>query len=171
MVRHAGYSYSGPAAAWAYKSLDVSQAYVITPSLRCHCERSSLPVLFSKRIFVLGPSHHVYLDSCALSRCDYYGTPLGDLNVDGDVAEELYATGQFTWMDQDTDEQEHSLEMHLPYIYKKLDLAGRLPHAKVVPIMVGAIRLAKEKDYGRILAPYLADPQSCFVISSDFCHW
>ena len=25
--------------------------------------------------------------------------------------------------------------------------------------------------YGRILAPYFADPKNFFVISSDFCHW
>lgn len=25
--------------------------------------------------------------------------------------------------------------------------------------------------YGKIFAPYLADPQTLFVISSDFCHW
>ncbi len=25
--------------------------------------------------------------------------------------------------------------------------------------------------YGEILAPYLADPTSVFIISSDFCHW
>lgn len=30
-TRHAGYSYSGPAAAWAYKSIDTSGMYVIAP--------------------------------------------------------------------------------------------------------------------------------------------
>jgi len=33
---------------------------------------------------------------------------------------ELHKTGQFDWMTQDVDEDEHSLEMHLPYIYKML---------------------------------------------------
>lgn len=49
-----------------------------------------------------------------------YATPLGKLPVDRDTTAELHKTGQFEWMSQDTDEDEHSLEMHLPYIYKML---------------------------------------------------
>lgn len=30
-------------------------------------------------------------------------------------------TGQFEWMDLDTDENEHSIEMHLPYIAKVME--------------------------------------------------
>ena len=37
--------------------------------------------------------------------------------------------------------------------------------------MVGVLSPEVEADYGDILAPYLADPQNLFVISSDFCHW
>lgn len=37
---------------------------------------------YSKRIFVLGPSHVVYLSGCALTTCAKYQTPLGDLVVD-----------------------------------------------------------------------------------------
>lgn len=73
-----------------------------------------------KRIILLGPSHHYYLTKAALSRCTHYSTPLGDLAVDREAAAELYKTGQFEWMSQSVDEDEHSLEMHLPYIYKIL---------------------------------------------------
>lgn len=38
----------------------------------------------SKRVFLLGPSHHVYLDGCALSRCSTYATPIGDISLDLD---------------------------------------------------------------------------------------
>lgn len=41
-----------------------------------------IDILDSKRVFILGPSHHVYLESCALSQCDSYETPLGDLVLD-----------------------------------------------------------------------------------------
>lgn len=37
--------------------------------------------------------------------------------VNGD----LEMTGQFEWMDLDTDENEHSIEMHLPYIAKVME--------------------------------------------------
>jgi AmmeMemoRadiSam system protein B len=74
----------------------------------------------SKRVFLLGPSHHFYLEKAALTRCTHYGTPLGNLPVDAATTADLYKTGQFDWMSQDVDEDEHSLEMHLPYIYKTL---------------------------------------------------
>lgn len=38
----------------------------------------------SKRVFILGPSHHVYLSGCAVSKCPKYSTPLGDLIIDRD---------------------------------------------------------------------------------------
>ncbi|KAL9095845.1 MAG: hypothetical protein Q9165_001842 [Trypethelium subeluteriae] len=96
---HAGYSYSGPAAAWAYKALDLSKA---------------------KRVFLLGPSHHFYLTRCALSQCEEYETPLGNLRLDKDTISALHQTGKFDKMSLGVDEDEHSLEMHLPYIYKLL---------------------------------------------------
>ncbi|KAI8332676.1 MEMO1 family, partial [Chlamydoabsidia padenii] len=145
---HAGYSYSGPTAAYAYKSIDVSAI---------------------ERVFILGPSHHVYLDGCALSRCDTYQTPLGDLILDKTVISQLHKTGQFTWMKQSVDEEEHSIEMHLPYIYKIFE--GKIDKIKIVPILVGSIKLEKEKHYGQLLGNYLADPRNLFVVSSDFCHW
>ncbi|MCJ1467702.1 hypothetical protein MMC07_006327 [Pseudocyphellaria aurata] len=149
---HAGYAYSGPAAAWAYKSLDLSKA---------------------KRIFLLGPSHHFYLSCCALSQCAQYATPLGPLALDTTLIATLHATSQFTKMSPSTDEDEHSLEMHLPYIYKLLSRSFPSPDLfpPLVPILVGATSPSAERTYGALLAPYLADPSSIFVISSDFCHW
>ncbi|KAE8226275.1 hypothetical protein CF319_g1109 [Tilletia indica] len=143
---HAGYSYSGPAAAWAYRCIDTTGI---------------------KRVFILGPSHHVYLDGCALSTCDEYETPIGSLPLDKPILKELAATGQFSEMDLQTDEDEHSIEMHLPYIrkvFENLDIT-------VVPILVGSISTAKEAHFGGYLAPYLKDPANLFVVSSDFCHW
>ena len=74
----------------------------------------------SKRVFLLGPSHHFYLEKAALTRCTHYGTPLGSLPIDSATTADLHKTGQFDWMSQDVDEDEHSLEMHIPYIYKML---------------------------------------------------
>ncbi|GAA5843432.1 hypothetical protein JCM9279_002100 [Rhodotorula babjevae] len=143
---HAGYSYSGPAAAFAYRCIDVEHI---------------------KRVFILGPSHHVYLDGCALSKCKEYETPIGNLPLDLDTIAELKATGKFEQMDLSTDEDEHSIEMHLPYVRKVFE--GR--DIRIVPILVGSISTASEKRYGALLAPYLADPATLFVVSSDFCHW
>lgn len=42
---------------------------------------------------------------------------------------------------------------------------------KIVPILVGSISASSEASFGQLLAPYLADPATLFVVSSDFCHW
>jgi hypothetical protein len=60
------------------------------------------------------------LSGCALSACETYSTPLGDLRLDLQTIAELYSTERFTYMTQQVDEDEHSLEMQLPYIYKML---------------------------------------------------
>ncbi|POS85047.1 hypothetical protein EPUL_004559 [Erysiphe pulchra] len=150
---HAGYAYSGPAAAYAYATLSV------TPSTR--------------RIFLLGPSHTLYLTKCALSTHSYYETPIGNLPIDTSTVAALRTTGKFDIMAPETDEREHSLEMHLPYIHKLVSRVFKSPenYPFLVPILVGSTSASAEREYGRVLAPYLADPTSLFVISSDFCHW
>ena len=72
-------------------------------------------------------------------------------------------------MSLDTDEAEHSIEMHLPYIAKMM--APKRDQFTVVPVLVGSISADKEAKYGQIFAKYLADPTNLFIISSDFCHW
>ncbi|KIJ68396.1 hypothetical protein HYDPIDRAFT_106592 [Hydnomerulius pinastri MD-312] len=143
---HAGYMWSGRAAAWAYKSIDTTGI---------------------KRVFILGPAHHVHLNRCDVTGCDDYATPLGNLRIDKETIGQLLNTGKFGTMSIDTDKDEHSIEMHLPYVrqvFKDSDIT-------IVPILVGSINRTQEKAYGTILAPYLADPENFFVISSDFCHW
>nr|XP_032516170.1 uncharacterized protein LOC116769238 [Danaus plexippus plexippus] len=82
---------------------------------------------------------------------------------------ELEATGQFEFMDVQTDEDEHSIEMHLPYIAKVMEEFKTA--FTIIPILVGSLSPDREAKYGAILAPYLADPQNLVVVSSDFCHW
>ncbi|KAK2986036.1 hypothetical protein RJ640_015070 [Escallonia rubra] len=106
---HAGYSYSGRAAAFAFGNIDPSNI---------------------SRIFLLGPSHHYYTPKCALTRATVYRTPIGDLPVDLEVNEELKATGKFELMDIQVDEAEHSMEMHLPYLAKVFHGFNYMHHDK-----------------------------------------
>ena len=85
------------------------------------------------------------------------------------VYSELNSTGHFEQMSQTVDEEEHSIEMHLPYVAKVME--SRRGQFTVVPILVGALNEEKEIFYGRLLSKYLADQDNLFVISSDFCHW
>jgi AmmeMemoRadiSam system protein B len=159
---HAGYSYSGPTAAYAYMHLDPKQV---------------------RRIFILGPSHHVYLKACAVSGASICATPVGDLEVDNDIRTELLQQypSLFQTMRRNVDEDEHSIEMHLPYVAQVVGGQGTEKEKetaeeghkkiKVVPIMVGAIDPEQEAEYGKVFATYLEDPGNFFIISSDFCHW
>ncbi|BES93867.1 Memo-like protein [Nesidiocoris tenuis] len=145
---HAGYQYCGACSAFAYRQIS--------------------PVVV-KRVFILGPSHNVRLSGCALSTASKYRTPFYDLTIDTQIYSELDATGQFERMEMDVDEEEHSLEMHLPYIAKVM--SSFKYNFTIVPILVGSLSTDREAQYGQLLSKYLADPHNLFVISSDFCHW
>lgn len=145
---HAGYRYCGACGGHAYARIDPTNV---------------------RRVFILGPSHHVRLNGCAVSGCAKYATPIYDLNIDRVTNEELLSTGQFEVMSLEADEDEHSLEMHLPYLAKIMQ--SQRDNFTIVPILVGSLSPEKEVKYGRIFAKYLADPNNLFIISSDFCHW
>jgi AmmeMemoRadiSam system protein B len=144
---HAGYSYSGAAAAHAYCALDASRV---------------------RRVFLLGPSHHKFSRRCLLSAAAELRTPVGTLRVDEEAVAALRATGEFGSLSRQEDEDEHSLEMHLPFLAR---LLRERADVRVVPVVVGALDTAAEERYGRLLAPHLNDPGNFFVVSSDFCHW
>jgi AmmeMemoRadiSam system protein B len=85
-------------------------------------DMSLIDMCDSKRVFLLGPSHHHYLSGAATTGCDRYATPLGDLLIDTALLQEIKKEWHLETMSQHVDEAEHSLEMHLPYIYKMLSL-------------------------------------------------
>lgn len=143
---HAGFRYSGATAAHAFAALAAARANI-------------------ERVFVLGPSHRLGKTTCLLSSADVFETPVGNLAVDREILSELSSTGAFEQARVIDEENEHSLEMQLPFI------AHLFGSCKLVPIIVGQISLKDLDRYGKILAPYLDDPRNTFVISSDFCHW
>jgi MEMO1 family protein len=155
---HAGYSYSGPSASHAYAAINPSQY---------------------KTVFVLGPSHHVHVRNRAcVTSCRELDTPLGQLSVAKDVNAELLAEqgpdGEklFIVMDTSVDEDEHSIEMHLPYLRHIFgDDAEPGGRVQFVPVMIGSLDAKTEKALGSVFARWLGDSESLIVISTDFCHW
>ncbi|RMJ10809.1 hypothetical protein CDV36_009549 [Fusarium kuroshium] len=149
---HAGYTYSGRCAAWAYKSLDLSQA---------------------KRVFVLGPSHTYYLEGSATTGFGKYATPFGDLTVDVQMVHQVAKAAAMEQIARRNDVDEHSLEMHMPYLYLRCEETFGSPDKfpKIVPMLIGSNDGPEEKLIGQALLPYLRDPTNAFIISSDFCHW
>ncbi|KAL6877062.1 MEMO1 family [Trichoderma novae-zelandiae] len=149
---HAGYEYSGDTAAWAYSCLDLSKA---------------------KRVFLLGPSHTYGLSGCAVTKFKKWATPFGEFTVDRDTVERIKQAGEMADVPPRNDVAEHSLEMHLPFLYKRCEQTFKSPDdfPSIVPIIVGSTNRAEEKNIGRLLLSYLKDEENAFVISSDFCHW
>lgn len=152
---HAGFSYSGPTAAYSYLALE---------------EALKKNQLIST-IVVLHPSHHVYLQSCAISGACTIETPLMNLTVDDALRDALLSTGKFELMDKATDEHEHSGEMQYPFIAKVILSVCPQREIKVLPIMVGSMRPDREKLYGRLIASHLGDESVFTIISSDFMHY
>ena len=169
---HAGYTYSGPTAAFPYQAL----RYELSSS------SSSLPSRI-QTIVVLHPSHHVYLDGCAVSGARVVETPVGNLNVDEMLREEILQFGRtknqsynnkmskFSIMSQSDDEHEHSGEMQYPFIAQILQQLDLLNQVRILPIMCGALSVEQEIHYGRTLASILDRNEILTVISTDFCHW
>ena len=156
---HAGFRFSGPTAAWAYKNLAQSAAQI-------------------ERVVLLGPSHKVFLDWIGTTACQEWETPLGNIKIDEETINMLVEQSsahqggiKIMPIRKEVEENEHSLEMHLPYIQKVFLDAGRAESLKLVPLMVGDIPEDKYQAYAEILAPLLMDDKTVFIVSSDFCHW
>ncbi|AAS54811.2 AGR321Wp [Eremothecium gossypii ATCC 10895] len=151
---HAGYSYCGETMAKCYAKLDVNKD--------------------TKRVFVLGPSHHFHFRNIALvSRYTALETPLGNLQVDEETVSKLLGHARlFRPLDYDDDQKEHSLEMQYPMLHETLLQRGVRPSdVKIVPILISYNSTEVDYAIGKILIEYLQCDDTAVIVSSDFCHW
>lgn len=139
---HAGYVYSGPIAATVY-----------APLVRV---RDIL-----KRVILMGPSHRVSFTGVALSSASFFVTPLGKIAVDPSAREILSGLPQVGILDQ-AHAQEHSLEVHLPFLQEVLD------EFTLVPIVVGE---ASPEAVAEVIERLWGGPETLIVISSDLSHY
>ena len=149
IVPHAGYYFSGNVAASAYMAIDAKKQY--------------------KRIFLLGPSHHEWLDGASVNtEAEWYATPLGNVKVDHETAIKLTTNGTdavFSYRPEAHD-REHCLEVQLPFLQKFF--TQEVP--PIVPIVISTNDYDKLKRMAEALKPYFTD-ENLFVISSDFSHY
>ena len=118
-------------------------------------------------MFVLGGAHIYNLPGGWLSLCSKFATPFGDIRVDRETSLELTQFDGFKFFPKKIDEHEHWIELHLPYIRKTFGEQD----IGLVPIMFGELTYEEEQYFGKLLASYLKDEETLFIVSTDFWHW
>lgn len=151
---HAGYTYCGKVLGQAYSKLNIDEN--------------------TETIYVLGPSHHVYFQNkVLLSSFDFVETPLGNIPVDRSKihAWKTKYPHFFEEMDEDTECEEHSLEMQFSPVKFLLE-AHKNTKAKIVPMLISHNTEKIDYELGDILGKEMGKSKNTvFVVSSDFCHW
>lgn len=142
VLPHAGYAYSGPAAAYGVQSL--GRGY--------------------KRVVVIGPTHRLPMeDTLSVPRATHYETPLSEIPLDVEFIEKLLQYPLFQSIPA-AHQGEHSVEIEVPLLqYKLADF-------KLVPIVAGQCSYEAVGEAGRILGG-LIDADTLVVASSDFTHY
>lgn len=142
IVPHAGYVYSGAAAAAAYARLAPWRDHI-------------------HRVLLLGPPHRVAIRGCALSGADAFATPLGEVTVDRTA---LVSDPAHPWLGTSdaAHAQEHSLEVQLPFLQQTL------ARFSVVPLLVAE---RDPQRLGAVLEAWWDDDEALIVVSTDLSHF
>ncbi|HXF91090.1 MAG TPA: AmmeMemoRadiSam system protein B [Candidatus Nitrosotenuis sp.] len=142
IVPHAGYSYSGKIAAQAYQAI-------------AH--------LKPRRIIILGPSHFVSIgETVALPNHNSWQSPLGNIKIDTKLRDQLLEENPFIQINNKAHDQDHAIEVQLPF------LQTLFPKAKILPIAINS--LDRSKELASILIKYL-DKNTLLVVSTDMSHY
>ena len=139
---HAGYVYSGPTAAHAYRLLEGRRDRI-------------------RRVVLVGPAHRVYLRGMALPSVDAFATPFGDVPIDQDGVR-LALAQPCTQVSDEAHALEHSLEVHLPFLQAVLD------DFELIPIVVG---VCSADEVAAVLEALWGGQETVIVASSDLSHF
>lgn len=138
---HAGYRFSGPTAAYGFKTLGQARGV--------------------RRVIVAGPSHHAAFQGISVPDVTHYATPFGLLRLDA-AASRLRGHPPFVSLPR-AHRQEHSVEMQVVFLKRVR------PKVRLVPMVVGRMSDALVAQAAARLAP-LMDTHTVFLASSDFTH-
>jgi AmmeMemoRadiSam system protein B len=145
---HAGHIYSGPVAGYAFAAL---QGY--KPDL----------------VAVVSPMHHPHNEPLLTTAHDAYETPLGLIPVDAEAVQSLNDKLEkelgygLTRVRRD---QEHSLEIELPFLQRVLK-----SEYKLLPVMVRDQSRRVTRSLGQCLAETLRNRNAVLVASTDLSHF
>lgn len=143
---HAGYSFSGPCAAWAYKEIAEAE--------------------FADIYIILAPNHKS--NECAISM-EGYETPFGVARVDQEFARALIEKNQELKENNALHNEEHSIEVQIPFL--QFATKDKMHELKIVPILLGqdfdSDKLALDLKETIIES----DKKAIIIVSSDFTHY
>lgn len=139
---HAGYIYSGPVAASAYRTVEGVAAI--------------------RRVVLLGPSHFVPTWGVEASTADSFETPLGSIPLDTD-ARALAVSSEVVRLGDLSHAREHSLEVQLPFLQKVLSDGFSL-----LPLTVGQ---TEPEEVAAALDVLWGGPETLVVVSTDLSHY
>ncbi len=142
---HAGYIFSGEVAASAFNQIPENIVY--------------------KRVFVLASSHQFSFGGAAVYCNGNYETLLGEIKVDTKLSEKLIEESDVFYDKPEVHENEHSLEVQLPFLQHKLGNDFLL-----VPIILGTNSTDDCKKIATALKPWF-NSENLFIISTDFSHY
>jgi AmmeMemoRadiSam system protein B len=138
--------YSGPVAAHAYYNLALDG-------------RPDIVVIF-------GPNHTGYGSALAIMNEGLWRTPLGDVEVDSETANQIVRESRFVDVDESAHRFEHSIEVQLPFLQF---LYGS--EFKIVPICFLMQDLPSAREVGRSVAKVVSGKNAVLIASSDMTHY
>lgn len=143
IVPHAGYIFSAQTAAYAYSVIRQQYDYVI----------------------VIGTSH--YSGKYGLQTClyDEFKVPNGAIKSDVKLIKKLLSQSKIIQDFQYAFLQEHSVEVQLPFIIRKIT------NAKLIPFVVSDISIEDAKKAASVIYDELKDKKVLVVISTDLSHY
>ncbi|MBK1733906.1 AmmeMemoRadiSam system protein B [Halorhodospira abdelmalekii] len=141
ILPHAGYPFSGSAAALGY-----AQVYPFRHRFR--------------HVVLLGPAHFCDLAGLAVPTVAAFVTPLGEVTVSKALRTEAL-THPDVRADDHPHAREHSIEVHLPFLQVVLS------HFDVLPVAVGR---SDAPSCGRLIEQFW-DDETLIVVSSDLSHF
>lgn len=143
---HAGYLYSGPVAAWGF----------------CQLIEEELP----ESVVLLGPNHYGLGSEVAVMPTGRWRTPLGEVEVDEDLAKEIADSSSLIQLDETAHRKEHSLEVQLPFLQY-----GYGEAFKIVPICMMSQDLESSQEIGKVLGETLEGRNVLIIASTDLTHY
>ncbi len=117
-------------------------------------------------VVLLGPNHTGYGSALALMREGVWRTPLGDVEIDSELADTILNETSIIDDDELAHRYEHSIEVQLPFLQF---LYG--DKFKIVPICFQLQDYDSAMEVGQALTESLAATNTVVIASSDMTHY